>query len=103
MCAADPVEAGDCEAEPDAREADAVGDETSRLATSTSLSTQNGDTIDCTVDGACVYTVWDWRDFATTFVTAPGDVVTLAPPFSRSRTSAVVRSMGAPVVDDTPG
>jgi poly-gamma-glutamate synthesis protein (capsule biosynthesis protein) len=41
--------------------------------------------------------------YVPTFVDAPSDVVRLAPPFSRSRTSAVVRSMGAPVVDDTPG
>ena len=30
------------------------------------------------------------------------DVVRLAPPFSRNRTSAVLRSMGAPITDDTP-
>jgi poly-gamma-glutamate synthesis protein (capsule biosynthesis protein) len=41
--------------------------------------------------------------FVPTFVDTPaGDVVELAPPFSRARTSAVLRSMGAPIVDDTP-
>src|SRR5690242_6026542 len=34
-----------------------------------------------------------------TFVQAPDDVVRLAPAFSRSRTSAVLRSMGAPITD----
>jgi poly-gamma-glutamate synthesis protein (capsule biosynthesis protein) len=40
--------------------------------------------------------------YVPTFVQAPHDVVRLAPPFSRSRTSAVLRSMGAPITDDTP-
>jgi poly-gamma-glutamate synthesis protein (capsule biosynthesis protein) len=40
--------------------------------------------------------------YVPTFVQAPADVVRLAPPFSRSRTSAVLRSMGAPITDDTP-
>ena len=41
--------------------------------------------------------------YVPTFVQAPQDVVELAPPASRVRTSAVLRSMGAPVTDDTPG
>ena len=40
--------------------------------------------------------------YVPTFVDAPSDVVRLAPPFSRRRTAAVLRSLGAPVVDDTP-
>jgi len=40
--------------------------------------------------------------YVPTFVQAPQDVVRLAPPFSRNRTSAVLRSMGAPITDDTP-
>jgi poly-gamma-glutamate synthesis protein (capsule biosynthesis protein) len=40
--------------------------------------------------------------YVPTFVQAPQDVVRLAPPFSRERTSAVLRSMGAPITDDTP-
>ncbi len=40
--------------------------------------------------------------YVPTFVQAPADVVRLAPPFSRNRTSAVLRSMGAPLTDDTP-
>ena len=40
--------------------------------------------------------------YVPTFVQAPQDVVELAPPASRARTSAVLRSMGAPVSDDTP-
>jgi hypothetical protein len=40
--------------------------------------------------------------YVPTFVQAPQDVVRLAPPFSRSRTSAVLRSMRAPITDDTP-
>jgi hypothetical protein len=40
--------------------------------------------------------------YVPTFVQAPADVVRLAPPFSRNRTSAVLRSMGAPITDDTP-
>jgi len=40
--------------------------------------------------------------YVPTFVQAPEDVVRLAPPFSRNRTSAVLRSMGAPIADDTP-
>lgn len=41
--------------------------------------------------------------YVPTFVdAAAGDVVELAPPFSRSRTSAVLRSRGAPITDDTP-
>lgn len=41
--------------------------------------------------------------FVPTFVdAAAGDVVELAPPFSRSRTAAVLRSRGAPITDDTP-
>jgi hypothetical protein len=41
--------------------------------------------------------------YVPTFVQAPQDVVELAPPASRARTSAVLRSMGAPLTDDTPG
>ena len=41
--------------------------------------------------------------YVPTFVDAPSDVVRLAPPFSRRRTAAVLTSLGAPVVDDTPG
>ena len=40
--------------------------------------------------------------YVPTFVQAPQDVVELAPPTSRARTSAVLRSMGAPLTDDTP-
>jgi poly-gamma-glutamate capsule biosynthesis protein CapA/YwtB (metallophosphatase superfamily) len=40
--------------------------------------------------------------YVPTFVQAPQDVVQLAPPFSRNRTSSVLRSMGAPITDDTP-
>jgi poly-gamma-glutamate synthesis protein (capsule biosynthesis protein) len=40
--------------------------------------------------------------YVPTFVQAPPDVIRLAPPFSRSRTSTVLRSMGAPITDDTP-
>ncbi len=40
--------------------------------------------------------------YVPTFVQAPQDVVELAPPASRARTTAVLRSMGAPVTDDTP-
>jgi poly-gamma-glutamate capsule biosynthesis protein CapA/YwtB (metallophosphatase superfamily) len=40
--------------------------------------------------------------YVPTFVQAPQDVVELAPPASRARTSAVLRSMGAPIADDTP-
>jgi poly-gamma-glutamate synthesis protein (capsule biosynthesis protein) len=41
--------------------------------------------------------------YVPTFVQAPQDVVRLAPAASRARTAAVLRSMGAPVTDDTPG
>jgi len=41
--------------------------------------------------------------YVATFVDAPSDVVRLAPAFSRRRTAAVLRSLGAPLVDDTPG
>jgi hypothetical protein len=41
--------------------------------------------------------------YVPTFVQAPQDVVELAPLASRARTSAVLRSMGAPITDDTPG
>jgi poly-gamma-glutamate capsule biosynthesis protein CapA/YwtB (metallophosphatase superfamily) len=41
--------------------------------------------------------------YVPTFVQAPQDVVRLAPPASRTRTSGVLRSMGAPLTDDTPG
>jgi Bacterial capsule synthesis protein PGA_cap len=40
--------------------------------------------------------------YVPTFVDAPSDVIRLAPPFSRRRTAAVLRSLGAPVVDLTP-
>lgn len=40
--------------------------------------------------------------YIPTFVNAPSDVVELAPPFSRARTDAIVKSMGAPVSDLTP-
>jgi poly-gamma-glutamate capsule biosynthesis protein CapA/YwtB (metallophosphatase superfamily) len=40
--------------------------------------------------------------YVPTFVQAPEDVVRLAPPASRARTSAVLRSLGAPITDDTP-
>lgn len=40
--------------------------------------------------------------YVPTFVDAPSDVVRLAPPFSRRRTAAVLGSLGAPLVDDTP-
>jgi poly-gamma-glutamate capsule biosynthesis protein CapA/YwtB (metallophosphatase superfamily) len=40
--------------------------------------------------------------YIPTFVDAPSDVVELAPPFSRTRTATILRSEGAPVVDDTP-
>jgi hypothetical protein len=40
--------------------------------------------------------------YVPTFVDAPSDVVRLAPPFSRRRTAAVLTSLGAPLVDDTP-
>jgi hypothetical protein len=40
--------------------------------------------------------------YVPTFVQAPADVVRLAPAFSRRRTSAVLRSLGAPITDDTP-
>lgn len=40
--------------------------------------------------------------YVPTFVQAPVDVVRLAPPASRARTSAVLRSLGAPLTDDTP-
>ncbi|HEX6755124.1 MAG TPA: CapA family protein [Mycobacteriales bacterium] len=41
--------------------------------------------------------------YVPTFVDTPaGDVVEPAPPFSRRRTGAVLRSMGAPITDDTP-
>ena len=41
--------------------------------------------------------------YVPTFVDAPSDVVRLAPPFSKRRTVAVLTSLGAPLVDDTPG
>jgi poly-gamma-glutamate capsule biosynthesis protein CapA/YwtB (metallophosphatase superfamily) len=41
--------------------------------------------------------------YVPTFVEAPSDVVRLAPAFSRRRTVAVLTSLGAPLVDDTPG
>jgi poly-gamma-glutamate capsule biosynthesis protein CapA/YwtB (metallophosphatase superfamily) len=40
--------------------------------------------------------------YIPTFVNAPTDVVQLAPPFSAKRTATILRSEGAPVVDDTP-
>jgi poly-gamma-glutamate capsule biosynthesis protein CapA/YwtB (metallophosphatase superfamily) len=40
--------------------------------------------------------------YVPTFVQTPRDVVTLAPAFSRTRTAAVLRSLGAPLTDDTP-
>jgi poly-gamma-glutamate synthesis protein (capsule biosynthesis protein) len=40
--------------------------------------------------------------YVPTFVETPSDVVRLAPPFSRRRTAAVLRSLGAPLVDRTP-
>jgi poly-gamma-glutamate capsule biosynthesis protein CapA/YwtB (metallophosphatase superfamily) len=47
-----------------------------------------------------------WRvsrvGYVPTFVTAPSDVIQLAPPFSRSRTAAVLTAYHAPLVDDTP-
>jgi poly-gamma-glutamate synthesis protein (capsule biosynthesis protein) len=41
--------------------------------------------------------------YVPTFVDAPSDVVRLAPAFSRRRTAAVLTSLGARLVDDTPG
>jgi Neocarzinostatin family len=35
------------------------------------LFIQNHDPIDCTVDGSCVFAVWDFRDFASTLTTKP--------------------------------
>ena len=47
-----------------------------------------------------------WRvsrvGYIPTFVNAPTDVVQLAPPFSRARTTAVLTRYHAPIVDDTP-
>jgi poly-gamma-glutamate synthesis protein (capsule biosynthesis protein) len=47
-----------------------------------------------------------WRvsrvGYVPTFVSAPSDVVQLAPAFSRRRTVAVLTSYHAPLVDDTP-
>jgi len=40
--------------------------------------------------------------YVPTFVQTPEDVVRMAPPASRARTSAVLTSLGAPVIDDTP-
>jgi hypothetical protein len=40
--------------------------------------------------------------YVPTFVDAPGDVVRLAPPLSRRRTTATLTSLGAPLVDLTP-
>jgi poly-gamma-glutamate capsule biosynthesis protein CapA/YwtB (metallophosphatase superfamily) len=40
--------------------------------------------------------------YIPTFVDAPTDVVELAPPFSARRTTAILRSEGAPLSDDTP-
>jgi hypothetical protein len=41
--------------------------------------------------------------YVPTFVQTPRDVVRLAPQASRARTTAVLRSLGAPITDDTPG
>ncbi|HVX43175.1 MAG TPA: CapA family protein [Mycobacteriales bacterium] len=47
-----------------------------------------------------------WRiskmGYVPTFVNAPSDVVEIAPAFSRARTEAVLKSMGAPLTDLTP-
>jgi poly-gamma-glutamate capsule biosynthesis protein CapA/YwtB (metallophosphatase superfamily) len=40
--------------------------------------------------------------YIPTFVNAPSDVVQLAPPFSRARTTAILTTYHAPIVDDTP-
>lgn len=40
--------------------------------------------------------------YIPTFVNAPSDVVQLAPPFSRARTTTILTSYHAPIVDDTP-
>lgn len=41
--------------------------------------------------------------YVPTFVQTPTDVVRLAPPASRARTTAILTSLGAPLTDDTPG
>ena len=41
--------------------------------------------------------------YVPTFVDAPSDVVRLAPPPSRQRTTRVITSLGAPLTDVTPG
>jgi hypothetical protein len=76
VCAADAIDADGCDA-PLSVDADDSGAADLFLFAGETLFTDNGDTIDCTVDGACEYAVWDARDFGATVATAP---VRIAPP-----------------------
>jgi hypothetical protein len=70
LCAADPADANDCGAAIESP-ADANGGFFFTVFVVKTLVTGNGDTIDCTIDGACVYAAWDTRDFGVSITTAP--------------------------------
>jgi hypothetical protein len=59
--------------------ADATGGAEFQLYPPSALVTNDGNSIDCTVDDACAYAVWDARDFATTVATAPVRVSPIVP------------------------
>jgi hypothetical protein len=83
LCAAGAADATDCGV-PQAVSVDGSGALTFLMVPSDTLLTQNGQSIDCTVDAACVYAAWDFRTFAT-LTTTP---VRIAPEIAGSLTVA---------------
>lgn len=69
LCATAPAGSGNCDGALTIG-ADSAGAIAYSADAPTTLATLNGDSIDCTVDGSCVYAAWDARDFAT-LTTAP--------------------------------
>jgi Neocarzinostatin family len=81
-CAPDATSVNDCNS-PVFVTTDGSGAFDSFFDAPSTLLTQNNASIDCTVDGACVYAAWDFRDFASTLTTAP---IRIAPEIAGSLT-----------------
>jgi len=81
LCAAHPAGMNDCSA-PWPVTADRSGSLSFVSVPGPLLHTKNGRSINCTVDGACIFAAWDYRDFATLTTAA----VRLAPKIAGSFT-----------------
>jgi hypothetical protein len=72
VCAADATtDVNDCDLAYGTIAADASGALAYSVFPPSTLVTQNQRSLDCTIDGTCVYAAWDSRDFAATLTTAP--------------------------------